>query len=162
MKKRLICALLACLMLATLLCACGAPAEETTEATATAPVTTEQPTTETPATEEPTTEAVTTEAETETETEAPTETQKPTNPPATTPTTTAAPEPTEPVDKRSIALNYIGSSVSALYSAIGRPNGSSYASSCEGECEDGELYYDGFTVYTHRYPDGTETIYDVW
>lgn len=144
MKKRLICVLLACLMLATLLCACGAPAEETTEATATAPVTTEQPTTETPATEALTTEAVTTEAETETETETETE------------------APTEPVDKRSIALNYIGSSVSALYSAIGRPNGSSYASSCEGECEDGELYYDGFTVYTHRYPDGTETIYDVW
>ena len=38
---------------------------------------------------------------------------------------------------------------------------SSYASSCLGPGEDGELYYDGFTVYTYRDPDGTENVYDV-
>ena len=26
---------------------------------------------------------------------------------------------------------------------------------------DGELYYDGFTVYTYRDPYGTENVYDV-
>ena len=44
---------------------------------------------------------------------------------------------------------------------IGEPNDSRYAQSCLGDGEDGELYYDGFTVYTYRAPDGTETVYDV-
>ena len=30
-----------------------------------------------------------------------------------------------------------------------------------GEGEDGELYYDGFTVYTYRDTDGSESVYDV-
>lgn len=55
----------------------------------------------------------------------------------------------------------IDSDVTALYEAIGQPNGSMYASSCLGEGEDGELYYDGFTVYTYRDTDGSESIYDV-
>ena len=45
--------------------------------------------------------------------------------------------------------------------AIGKPNNDSYASSCLGDGEDGELSYDGFTVYTYRAPDGAETVYDV-
>ena len=44
---------------------------------------------------------------------------------------------------------------------IGKPNNESYASSCLGDGEDGELSYDGFTVYTYRAPDGAETVYDV-
>ena len=36
-----------------------------------------------------------------------------------------------------------------------------YASSCLIDGEDGVLYYDGFTVYTLRYADGTETVYHV-
>ena len=40
--------------------------------------------------------------------------------------------------------------VDALYDAIGEPSGSSYASSCIGPGEDGELYYEGFTVATYR------------
>ena len=48
-----------------------------------------------------------------------------------------------------------------LHLAIGEPDNSSYASSCLGPGEDGELYYDGFTVYTYRDPDGTENVYDV-
>ena len=52
-------------------------------------------------------------------------------------------------------------SVAFVTAAIGEPDNSSYASSCLGPGEDGELYYDGFTVYTYRDPDGTENVYDV-
>ena len=55
----------------------------------------------------------------------------------------------------------IGEDISSLTAAIGEPDNSSYASSCLGPGEDGELYYDGFTVYTYRDPDGTENVYDV-
>ncbi|MBQ3356680.1 MAG: hypothetical protein IJG45_06145 [Oscillospiraceae bacterium] len=48
-----------------------------------------------------------------------------------------------------------------LIAKIGKPVSESYASSCLGDGEDGELYYDGFTVYTYRDTDGTETVYDV-
>ena len=44
----------------------------------------------------------------------------------------------------------IDGDVAALYAAIGEPIDSSYASSCLGPGEDGELYYDGFTVATYR------------
>lgn len=57
-------------------------------------------------------------------------------------------------------MAFIGQSVSSLYAAIGRPNGSSYAPSCMGEGEDGELFYNGFTVYTYR-EGNTETVVDV-
>ena len=56
--------------------------------------------------------------------------------------------------------DYIGSSVGALYAAIGYPNGSEYAQSCIGAGEDGILYYSGFTVYTYR-ENGVETVVDV-
>ena len=59
------------------------------------------------------------------------------------------------------ATELIGSDVEALYEAIGRPDDVMYASSCLGEGEDGELYYDGFTVYTYRDTDGSESVYDV-
>ena len=55
----------------------------------------------------------------------------------------------------------IDSPVDKLYSAIGYPVDTMYASSCLGEGEDGELYYDGFTVYTYRENEDNETIYDV-
>lgn len=55
----------------------------------------------------------------------------------------------------------IDSDVETLYETIGQPEDSMYASSCLGEGEDGELYYDGFTVYTYRDTDGSETVYDV-
>jgi len=52
--------------------------------------------------------------------------------------------------------------VSDLYAAIGEPESSDYGSSClvQGG-QDGQLFYDGFTVYTLVQPDGTETVYDV-
>ena len=64
-------------------------------------------------------------------------------------------------DALTTAPEMIGEDVSSLTAAIGEPENSSYASSCLGPGEDGELYYDGFTVYTYRDPDGTENIYDV-
>lgn len=58
----------------------------------------------------------------------------------------------------------IGKSVDELYEAIGEPPmGSDYAPSCMGVekgGEDGELYYDGFTVATYREGD-SETVSDV-
>ena len=64
-------------------------------------------------------------------------------------------------DALTTAQEMIGEDISSLTAAIGEPDNSSYASSCLGPGEDGELYYDGFTVYTYRDPDGTENVYDV-
>ena len=55
----------------------------------------------------------------------------------------------------------MGSSVDALYAAIGKPLSSNYASSCNGPGEDGELSYNGFVVYTYR-ENGVETVVAVW
>ena len=60
-------------------------------------------------------------------------------------------------DALATAQEMIGEDISALTAAIGEPDDSSYASSCLGPGEDGELYYDGFTVYTYR-ENGVETI----
>lgn len=70
------------------------------------------------------------------------------------------PAPEQPAATRETASAYIGRSVSSLIAAIGSPNGSDYAPSCLGDGEDGELFYDGFTVYTYRV-NGTETVQDV-
>lgn len=56
-----------------------------------------------------------------------------------------------------IAKGYEGANVDELIAAIGDPNSSDYAPSCLGEGEDGNLYYDGFTVYTYRDTSGAET-----
>ena len=48
------------------------------------------------------------------------------------------------------AKEYEGKPVEDLIAAIGEPVSSDYAPSCLGEGEDGNLYYDGFTVYTYR------------
>lgn len=71
-----------------------------------------------------------------------------------------APEPAKPAASRDTAAGYIGQSVSSLISAIGSPGSSSYAPSCMGDGEDGELHYSGFTVYTYR-EGGSETVQDV-
>lgn len=59
----------------------------------------------------------------------------------------------------SIAEGFIGKSVEDLYQAIGEPESADYAPSClnPGVGEDGNLYYDGFVVYTYREGD-TETV----
>lgn len=83
---------------------------------------------------------------------------------AATPTPTpATPTPEEkPAPSAAMASKYIGQRVGNLVAAIGQPNSKSYASSCIGDGEDGEWYYNGFTVYTYRDTDGTETVEDVF
>lgn len=61
---------------------------------------------------------------------------------------------------KAAATALIGEDVSKLYEAIGEPADSAYTSSCLGAGEDGELYYDGFVVYTYR-EGGSEKIQDV-
>ena len=56
-------------------------------------------------------------------------------------------------EQKIIAESYIGKEVSELYDAIGEPESVSYASSCLGGGEDGELVYNGFTVYTYKEGD---------
>ena len=58
----------------------------------------------------------------------------------------------EPEDK-ALAESMIGEEVSKLIEAIGEPESADYAGSCLGPGEDGELHYDGFTVYTYKEGD---------
>lgn len=73
------------------------------------------------------------------------------------PQQTTASQPAAVSADKATASGYVGSDVSALYAAIGRPASSDYAPSCLGDGEDGNLYYDGFTVYTYR-ENGSETV----
>ncbi len=78
----------------------------------------------------------------------------------TTPTTAEDPTDATQLSLFELAREYTGRPVSELYDAIGYPNSSDYAPSCMGEGEDGNLYYDGFIVYTYKEGD-TETIHFV-
>ena len=73
--------------------------------------------------------------------------------------TAAAPSAAESLFE--LAKGYVDKPLSELQAEIGEPSSSSYASSCliPGG-QDGELHYDGFTVYTVKSGD-TETILDV-
>ena len=145
MKKNLILAGL-CLLCALLLIGCGstspdptpAPAETAAPAESAAPV----------------------------ETEAPAETPAPSaEPVATLPDaglvrdTTASPSPSETLFE--LAKGYVDKPLAELQAEIGEPVSSNYVSSCliPGG-EDGELHYDGFTVYTVKSGD-SETVQDV-
>jgi len=79
--------------------------------------------------------------------------------PETTPELTPEPTPeaVQGKDIKATAESFIGASVEELIAAIGEPQSSDYAPSCLGPGEDGNLYYDGFVVYTYR-EDGTETV----
>jgi len=89
-------------------------------------------------------------------TEAPAATEAPTAEPA------ATEEPTVETNAKEVAMSLIEAPIEDLYAAIGQPaTPGEYASSCLIDGEDGVLYYDGFTVYTLRYADGTETVYHV-
>ena len=75
-------------------------------------------------------------------------------------------EPVEAVEEPGIDLLEIaktmeGKPVSELIAAIGEPLSTDYAPSCLGPGEDGELVYEGFTVYTYREGD-TETVEEVY
>ncbi|MCD7787053.1 MAG: hypothetical protein LUG87_05150, partial [Oscillospiraceae bacterium] len=63
-------------------------------------------------------------------------------------------------EAKALAEGCVDQPVSALYAAIGAPSGSDYAPSCLDESgEDGELYYDGFVVYTFRSAEGETVTY---
>ncbi len=69
----------------------------------------------------------------------------------------------KPADKSDFELaeSCIDKPIAELYELIGEPESLDYAPSCMGEGgEDGNLYYDGFIVYTYRQGD-TETVYFV-
>ena len=76
-------------------------------------------------------------------------------PAASAPAETKPAEPAKPTAAQ--ASGYVGSSASALESALGAPTSKSYSPSCMGEGEDGIWTYDGFTVYTYR-EGGSETV----
>ena len=149
MKKNLMLAGL-CLLCALLLIGCGSSAP----AAAPAPAETAAPT-----------ESA---APAETETPAPEATAEPepaAEPAAKLPDaglvhdTAAAPAPSETLLE--LAKSYVDKPLSELQAEIGEPVSSSYVSSCliPGG-EDGELHYDGFTVYTVKSGDA-ETVQDV-
>ena len=99
------------------------------------------------------------------ETPAPVPSSAPASEPTPTPTSTSTPtpEPSLAADPKAVAieLSKRRAPVSELYAAIGQPNFSEYGPGClEPDSEDGELYYDGFTVYTVR-TDAGEYVYDV-
>ena len=104
-----------------------------------------------------------------TETAAPTDTPAATAVPATAAPTaaeeSAAPAPTEAPGADTAALvekilAMEGQPVEDLYALVGEPNSSDYTPSClVMGGQDGQLEYDGFTVYTLVQPDGSETIY---
>ena len=159
MKKTAFPMILVLAGLLVLLCACAknppqpTPAPTAAPATA-APATAAPAPTEAPATPEPTPEP-TAEA-------TPEPTPEPTAEPAPEPTPEPTPAPTEAPamsaeEKKAIAEGYIDRDVEELYAAIGEPEYSDYAPSCLGEGDDGNLYYDGFIVYTYR-ENGTETV----
>ncbi|MCR5090762.1 MAG: hypothetical protein K6C08_14785 [Oscillospiraceae bacterium] len=58
------------------------------------------------------------------------------------------------------AKTFVDKTLEELTAVIGEPLSSSYVSSCLGPGQDGELVYDGFTVYTYR-EGSAETILDV-
>ena len=76
-------------------------------------------------------------------------------PAASAPAETKPAEPAKPTVSQ--ASGYVGSSASALESALGAPTSKSYSPSCMGEGEDGIWTYDGFTVYTYK-EGGSETV----
>lgn len=61
--------------------------------------------------------------------------------------------------KKELAESCIDKSVAELKALIGEPESSEYVPSClsPGKGEDGNLFYEGFTVYTYRY-EGKETV----
>ena len=68
----------------------------------------------------------------------------------------AAPEESpalSPEELFALAESFTDRPVDELIEAIGEPVSRDYVSSCMGSGEDGELRYEGFTVYTYREGD---------
>ena len=77
------------------------------------------------------------------------------NPPAE-----EAEAPLSAEERMAVAREYIDQPVSALIERLGEPDDRDYAKSCFGSGDDGNLYYDGFIVFTYR-ENGEETVRDV-
>ena len=89
--------------------------------------------------------------------------------PAPAPEASASPVPAEPTPtpgadtpeaRRELALSFVNKDAAALIEALGEPLERTYVPSCLGSGQDGELRYEGFTVYTYREGD-RETVKDV-
>ena len=131
--KRTVIIMILCAVLALSLAGCGGTKAETTEPTE-APAATAAPT------------------------EAPAATAAPTEAPAATAEPEKADSETAALVEKILAME--GQPVEDLYALVGQPNSSDYTPSClVTGGQDGQLEYDGFTVYTLVQPDGTETIY---
>ena len=63
-------------------------------------------------------------------------------------------------EKLEAAKTFLDAPVEDLIAKIGEPDSRDYAPSCFGDGEDGNLYYEGFTVYTYR-ENGEEVVRDV-
>ncbi len=172
MRKSILAVLLVMSIILIFCAGCGSSNDEPVAAVSATMAPTPEPTAEPEATPEPTAEPEATpepteepaeEEPAEEQEEKPEESTSNNNSGNTQSQATAKPEPTaepEPeVDKFSVAQNMMGRSVQDLFAAIGQPNGSEYTTSClVFDGEDGLLYYDGFTVSTVRYSDGTELV----
>lgn len=69
-------------------------------------------------------------------------------------------EDPEITQRRDRAKTFIGNSADELIASLGEPLERNYGPSCLGNGEDGELVYEGFTVFTYREND-KETVKDV-
>ena len=142
-----------CLICALLLIGCGssapaatpAPTGTAAPAESAAPAETEAPAAETP--------------ESDAESEPSTEPEAKLPDAGLVHDTEVTPSPSETLFE--LAKSYVDKPLSELQAEIGEPVSSSYVSSCliPGG-EDGELHYDGFTVYTVKSGD-SETVQDV-
>ncbi len=104
-------------------------------------------------------------------TDSPAPTAEPTAAPTQAPAATEAPAPTEAPAEETPDVSgtveairaMIGQPVQDLYDFIGEPTGGTdYGPSClVTGGQDGQLFYDGFCVYTIVQPDGSESIYDI-
>lgn len=56
-------------------------------------------------------------------------------------------------DRIALAQSFLEKDAADLIAALGEPLERNYASSCIGPGEDGELVYDGFTVFTYKEGD---------
>ena len=160
MKKNLLLAAL-CLICALLLIGCGssAPAASPAPTETAAPVEPAAPAeTETPAPEaSPVPSADTSVTAQEPEASAQPEAKLPDA--GLVQDTAVTPSPSEALFE--LAKSYVDKPLSELQAEIGEPVTSSYVSSClVPGGEDGELHYDGFTVYTVKSGD-SETVQDV-
>ena len=71
-------------------------------------------------------------------------------PEAPAPSPEAAPEPETDTALRDSAAAYVGRPAEELIRQYGEPEERRYAPSCLGPGQDGELRYEGFTVYTYK------------